>query len=203
MERGERRWARTTWIAVSGMLVSAVAAWAASHVEAGAKAAPDAKVARGEYLVTVMGCGDCHTPGSFYGAPDLTRRLAGSELGWQGPWGVSFPRNITPDVETGIGSWTEAQIVDAIRNGRRPDGRTLLPPMPWPDFVGLTDEDATAIAAYLKSIPAVHHVMPALVPPGQPFKGSALVFPPPPAWDAPKAPPAAGPSAAPAAPPAK
>ncbi len=200
MNIGDSKWARTTWIAVIGVLVSGVAAWAASQVDGNAKAKADAKVARGQYLATITGCGDCHTPGTFYGAPDHTRLLSGSELGWQGPWGISFARNLTPDVETGIGSWTEAQIVEAIRHGRRPDGRTLLPPMPWPDFVAMTDDDAEAIAAYLKTVPPVHHVVPAVVPPGQPFTGAALVFPPPPAWDAPKAPPAGGAPSAPAAP---
>ncbi|HEU4765605.1 MAG TPA: hypothetical protein VFT93_08150, partial [Candidatus Eisenbacteria bacterium] len=47
-------------------------------------------VQRGQYLVTVLGCHDCHTPGTLYGAPDMSRQLSGSELGWQGPWGVSY-----------------------------------------------------------------------------------------------------------------
>lgn len=164
----------------------------AAKQESAAPAAmtPEQKLARGKYLTAVMGCGDCHTPGTLYGAPDTTRLLAGSELGWKGPWGISFPRNLTPDA-TGIGSWTEEQIVTAIREGRRPDGTPLMPPMPWPSFAHLADEDAFAIAAYLKSIPAVSHVNLTLVPPGQTYAGGYLEFPPPPAWDAPKAPPAA------------
>ena len=121
------------------------------------------QVARGYYLATITGCNDCHTPGYFYGAPDTTRRLSGSELGWKGPWGVSYARNLTPDPQTGIGAWSEADIVTAIRTGNRPDGSMLLPPMPWPDFAALTDEDATAIAKYLKSLTRVMHQMPCLL----------------------------------------
>jgi len=144
------------------------------------------QVARGKYLVTVLGCNDCHTPGYFYGAPDEARKLSGSELGWKGPWGVSYPRNLTPEPQTGIGAWSENDIVTAIRTGKRPDGRMLLPPMPWPDLAALTDEDATAIAKYLKTLTPVPHTVPDIVPPGSPAKGSFFALPPPPAWDAPK-----------------
>jgi hypothetical protein len=123
--------------------------------------------------------------------------MSGSELGWTGPWGTTYPRNLTPDTATGIGSWTEEQIAIAIREGRRPDGSPILPPMPWPVFgVGLTHEEALDLAAYLKSIPAVSHPMPAVVPPGQTPAGPALVFPPPPAWDAMNLPPPPGAAAA-------
>jgi mono/diheme cytochrome c family protein len=179
-----------TCLAASAALYSCTPAAKEDSTTPAAPAAmtPEAKVARGHYLVSVLGCNDCHTPGTFYGAADTTRLLAGSELGWKGPWGVSFPRNLTPD-STGIGAWTEEQIVTAIREGRRPDGSPLMPPMPWPDFAKLTDDDAQSVAAYLKSIPAVHHVNPEHVAPGAKFTGAALVFPPPPAWDAPKGPP--------------
>jgi mono/diheme cytochrome c family protein len=156
--------------------------------QAAAPAAMDT-LARGEYLVTIMSCGDCHTPGAFYGAPDMTRKLSGSELGWRGPWGVSFARNLTPDMETGIGAWSAQEIVNAIRTGTRPDGTQLQAPMPWPNYGGVKDEDAYAIAAYLKSLPAVTHKVPSLVPPGKPAKGTVIVIPPPPAWDAPRTPP--------------
>lgn len=156
-------------------------------------------IARGRYLTTIMGCNDCHTPGTFYGAPDMGRKLSGSELGWQGPWGVSYARNLTPDKATGLGSWTDEQIITAIRQGRRPDGTPILPPMPWPDFAAMTDDDVKAIVAYLRSVPAVHHAVPAVIPPGKPATGAFLTFPPPPAWDAPRPPPAGAPPAAPAA----
>jgi mono/diheme cytochrome c family protein len=150
-------------------------------------------VARGRYLVTIMSCNDCHTPGTFYGAPDTTRRLAGSDLGWIGPWGVACARNITPDSTTGIGTWTSEQIVHALRTGNTPDGSQLAPIMPWMNYGQILDEsDAMAIAAYLKSIPPVTHKNLDRIPPGAKPTGALIVFPPPPAWDAPKAPPGGG-----------
>ncbi len=148
-------------------------------------------VARGRYLVTITGCNDCHTPGTFWAVPDTTRTLSGSELGWKGPWGVTYARNLTPEPQTGIGAWSETDIVNAIRMGKRPDGATILPPMPWPDLAFLTDEDAAAIAKYLKSLTPVMHQVPDRLPPGAPGKGAIIAFPPPPAWDAPQTPPAA------------
>src|SRR5689334_8822018 len=55
--------------------------------------------ARGGYLVSIAGCNDCHTPGTFYGAPDHARLLSGSEMGWAGPWGTVYAANLTPDRE--------------------------------------------------------------------------------------------------------
>jgi mono/diheme cytochrome c family protein len=115
---------------------------------------------RGEYLVTVMGCTDCHTPGHFLGQPDMTRFLGGSDVGFEIPGlGIFYGRNLTPDPETGIGTWTEADIVTAIRTGVRPDGRQLAPAMPWMGYAALTDQDATAIAAFLKTLPPVSHAV--------------------------------------------
>ena len=173
---------------VVGALASAVLALAAG--DPAKPAAPASKkLARGEYLATTMGCNDCHTPGTLYGAPDFSRKLSGSEMGWQGPWGVTYARNLTPDMETGLGKWSEQDIVKALRTGTRPDGSVLQPPMPWQNFTVLTDDDAFAIAAYLKSLRAVAHKVPDIVPPGQAATGSVLAFPPPSAWDAPAQPP--------------
>jgi mono/diheme cytochrome c family protein len=146
-------------------------------------------VARGRYLVTIMSCNDCHTPGSFYGAPDTMRRLSGSDLGWVGPWGVVHARNLTPD-STGIGSWSKEQIAHALRTGNTPDGTQLAPIMPWINFASLDDNDAMAIASYLKTLPPVVHKNLPRIPPGQKLTGSNILFPPPPAWEVP--PPPAG-----------
>jgi len=150
------------------------------------------KLQRGEYLAVVAGCDDCHTPGGMYGAMDKSRRMSGSELGWKGPWGTSYSRNLTPDVETGIGSWTEEDIVRALRTGVARDGRKLLPPMPWPNYARYSDDDAYALAAYLKSLPAVQHRVPLVVPPDGTPEGAVLAIPPPPAWDVPKSGPIGG-----------
>ena len=149
-------------------------------------------VVRGRYLVTIMGCNDCHTPGYLYGQPDTTRLLSGSELGWAGPWGVVRARNLTPD-STGIGAWTKEQIVHALRTGNTPDGRQLAPIMPWMNYSNILDEgDAMAIAAYLKSIPPVRHVNIPPTGPNEKPSGAFITFPPPPAWDIQGGPPPAG-----------
>lgn len=142
--------------------------------------------ARGEYLVMSMGCHDCHTPhvmGPNGPEPDMTRRLSGHHDGpqtpppalpgpwlvtaaatftaWSGPWGISYTANLTPDVDTGLGSWTQQQFIDTIRNGRHQGrGREILPPMPWPMIRNLTDDDLGAIFAYLRTIPAISNKVP-------------------------------------------
>ena len=145
------------------------------------------QIAHGKYLVTVLGCHDCHTPGYLYGAPDSTRALSGSELGWQGPWGTTYARNLTPDLETGLGYYKEEEIVKAMKGGTRLDGSPMLPPMPWQDFTAYGDEDLHALAAYMLSLPPVSHAVPDRLPPGKAPTGSVLTFPAPSAWDAPRA----------------
>jgi mono/diheme cytochrome c family protein len=113
----------------------------------------DPVAARGAYLVATVGrCGDCHTPLTWLGAPDPDRFLAGSRGGIEG----KKAPNITPDTKTGIGEWSEDDIVSLLKDGMKPDG----------DFVGgsmaeivrnttrLTDSDRRAIAAYLKTVPS-------------------------------------------------
>ena len=160
--------------------------------------APDAvaaNLARGKYLVTIMGCNDCHTPwtmGPDGPHPDMARMLSGHpeslempprpELpegpwavvtsatftAWSGPWGVSYTANLTPDDETGLGRWTFQNFKDTIRTGRRMGrGRPILPPMPIPMHRHLTDEDLEAIFAYLQSIPAVSNRVPEPLPPSE------------------------------------
>lgn len=151
-------------------------------------------IARGRYLVDIMGCNDCHSPkrmgpngpevitelmlsgypsdrpvvkfsdpliaqGFAMFNPDLTAAI--------GPWGVSFAGNLTPD-ETGIGNWTEAQFKKALTQGKfkgLDDTRMLLPPMPWPNYISMKDEDVHAIFSYLKSIDPVENVVPAPLSP--------------------------------------
>jgi mono/diheme cytochrome c family protein len=125
-------------------------------------------VERGLYLVTLSGCNDCHTPGGLLGNPDKGRLLGGSDVGFGDPSsGVWVGPNLTPDKETGIGSWTSDEIVTAITKGERPDGRILSEIMPWPALAHLTSEDALAIAAYLKSLPAVKNTVAGPFGPGQ------------------------------------
>ena len=124
-------------------------------------ATADAITDRGKYLVNFGGCSDCHTPGNFFGHPDMSRYLGGSDVGFAVPGlGVFVGRNLTPDKETGLGNWTRAQIITAFTTGKRPDGRQLAPIMPWMDFGKLSKADANAIAAYLQSLKPVSHAVP-------------------------------------------
>ncbi len=124
-----------------------------------AEAKPDTgKLARGKYLVTIMGCGDCHTPGALIGQPDFKRALAGSDVGFVIPgMGTFYGPNLTPDRKTGLGAWSAADIIKAFTWGERPDGRMLAPSMPYMNFASLTQTDAAAIAAYLKSLKPVRN----------------------------------------------
>jgi mono/diheme cytochrome c family protein len=123
--------------------------------------AAEPQMERGKYLVQIGGCGDCHTPGHFLGHDDTTKYLGGSDVGFGIPGhGVFVAPNLTPDKETGLGDWTAQQIVTAITTGVRPDGRMLVTAMPWKAFSHLTQSDALAIAAYLKSLPPISNKVP-------------------------------------------
>jgi mono/diheme cytochrome c family protein len=141
----------------------------------GSAGAADTAVERGKYLVSIIGCGDCHTPGSFLGKPDMSKYLGGSDVGFAMPgMGVFVAPNLTSDKETGLGNWTKEQIVAAITTGQRPDGRVLAPIMPWNDLAHLTKEDALAIASYLKSLPPVRNKVPGPFGPNE--KATGFVF---------------------------
>jgi mono/diheme cytochrome c family protein len=138
-------------------------------------ASAETQIERGKYLVTVGGCSDCHTAGTFLGHPDMSRYLSGSDVGFAIPGqGVFVSRNLTPDKETGLGDWTDAQMITAFTAGKRPDGRMLAPIMPWPALSQLTAADAQAIVAYLRSIPPVKNAVPEPFGPNE--KPSVLVF---------------------------
>jgi hypothetical protein len=90
---------------------------------------------------------------------------------WAGPWGVSYAANLTPDTETGLGSWTPEMFIKAMRTGKHMgEGRPILPPMPWPNYAQMTDNDLQAIFAYLKSIKPIHNAVPDPIPPAAPPK---------------------------------
>ena len=117
---------------------------------AGAQA--DAITDRGAYLMNgVVACGNCHSPKGPDGNP-----VPGAELSGGAPIVApifsAVPPNITPDLEAGIGKWTDAQIIDAIRNGKRPDGSIIGPPMPITFYRDMSDSDAKAIVAYIRQV---------------------------------------------------
>jgi mono/diheme cytochrome c family protein len=141
----------------------------------------DESAARGRYLVGLLGCASCHTQGALIGEPDPAKSLAGSQIGiaYTNPMsgrhpGVVYPGNLTSDPATGLGNWSEADIVKVLRSGLMRHGRQSRPIMPWVSYAQLTDEDATAIAHYLKTLPAVVHRVPPTVSPGTPA-GTPLV----------------------------
>ena len=138
-------------------------------------AGADGKVKHGEYLAAIMDCGGCHTPGHLMGKPDSSRYLAGSDVGFEIPGrGIFYPPNLTPDRETGLGAGSAAEIVNAVRNGARPDGRALVPVMPYHSYARLTDEDAAALVAYLKSLKPIRNKAPALTGPNEKPKAPFL-----------------------------
>ena len=130
----------------------AVAILAAQIVADPVKAETPAE--RGRYLVeTIAGCGNCHTPrgpGGFVAG----KHLAGGFVMDEQPF-RAVTSNITPDKDTGIGNWTDAQIARAIREGIRPDGTLIGPPMPFELYRRLSDSDVAAMVAYLRTVPAV------------------------------------------------
>lgn len=180
------------WAALAAMSLMALLV-AGSSSAASKGGGGSAQIKRGEYLVTIIGCNDCHTPwkmGPNGLEHDRTRllsghpedvavtaapppldapwlvRATGTFTGWAGPWGVSFSANLTPDPETGLGKWTAQNFVEALRSGRHMGrGRPILPPMPWAGFAKMTDADLQAIFAYLRSIPPIQNRVPDPLPP--------------------------------------
>lgn len=151
------------------------------------KSDPKAAIARGEYLVRITGCGDCHSPMGPMGKRIPGREFTGHPEGmplpaWNpnmlsqnilmtsnptatafaGPWGVSVAGNLTPDKETGIGNLTATALIKSWRSGKhwKFDNRPVLPPMPMEAYVHLTEEDIEAIFAYLSSLKPVKNMAP-------------------------------------------
>jgi len=116
-----------------------------------------ALVARGDYLVNgPMACGNCHTQKGADLMPRTDVALAGGQK-FDEAFGLSFSKNLTPDIDTGIGSWSAAQIVRAIREGVSKEGAVLGPPMPVNFYNKLSNDDANAVAAYLKSLKPIRN----------------------------------------------
>ncbi len=114
---------------------------------------------RGRYLVNGIGsCGNCHSPKGDDGLPTGPELIGGAAM--VTPGFVAFPPNLTPDDKTGLGRWTADQIVTALREGHTPAGSVVRPPMPVVFYRKMSDDDAQAIAAYLKSLPAIEHQVP-------------------------------------------
>lgn len=123
----------------------------------GAWAQDDALMVRGTYLAEgVVACANCHIARNDKGQPLFDRGLSGGMM-FDDPAFRAYAPNITPDPETGIGAWTDAQLGKAIREGIRPDGSLIGPPMPISFYRHLSDTDLAAIITYLKAQPPVRH----------------------------------------------
>lgn len=109
-------------------------------------------VKRGFYLVTIGHCMECHTP-MVQGRHDY-KQLGKGGHEFKGPWGVAVARNITSSKTKGIGDWTDAEIKTAITQGKRKDGSPLKPPMGYPLYARMTEQDLNAVVAYLRTVPA-------------------------------------------------
>jgi hypothetical protein len=151
-------------------------------------------IARGQYLVSLGGCNDCHSPKKMTPngpVPDDAKLLSGHPAheklpaippniigpdkwgaivdnnftAWVGPWGISYSSNLSPDAETGTGAWNEELFIRILRTGKfMGAGRDILPPMPWQDIGKLADADLKAIFSYLRSLKPVKNQVPASVP---------------------------------------
>lgn len=119
-------------------------------VLAGAPALAQTPLERGAYLMKgPVGCGRCHT-NPAPGSPELGGGARFAELAY-----TAIAANLTPDPETGVAAWSDADLVNGIRNGKRPRGSTIGPPMPVRSYAGMSDDDAKAIVAYLRGVKPV------------------------------------------------
>jgi mono/diheme cytochrome c family protein len=176
-------WGFTTVVTATVVLITVTVGW---RPVLGAKSRPltDRKIertpermARGKYLVEgVGGCFDCHSqlpeqkPEAGV-APVFEKKGSGRIVINQGDLVIAAP-NLTPDPETGSGTWSDDQFARAIREGIGHDGRTLFPMMPYEDFRHLSDEDLASIIVYIRSLDPVHHELPK---PKIPFPLSRLI----------------------------
>jgi mono/diheme cytochrome c family protein len=110
------------------------------------------QIARGKYVFgAAAGCG-CHT--------EQKGVLNAGGRRYDGPFGSVYASNITPDPTTGVGKWTDDQIITAIRNGRRPNGERLIPVHPYTVFNGMAEQDLKDVVVYLRSVPPVNRPTP-------------------------------------------
>ncbi len=116
-----------------------------------------ALVARGSYLMrAIVACDDCHTPKDAHYVPRANLPFAGGQE-FDSPVFTAYSRNITPDVNTGIGTWSDAEIMRAIRQGITREGDIIGPPMPIPNFNTMADDDVKAVVAYLHTLKPIRH----------------------------------------------
>jgi mono/diheme cytochrome c family protein len=148
-------------------LAVAVAFAAAGGAVAGDKGADKAALERGKYLLTVSGCNDCHTPRYMEvdGKVPESEWLTGGPVGFQGPWGTTYPANL----RLALHSMTEEEWLKRARTA-------MKPPMPWFNLAAMTDADLQAVYRYVRSLGPKGKAVPQYVPPGQQVNTPYLVF---------------------------
>jgi len=129
--------------------------------------ADDDSISRGRYLVKTSGCNDCHTAGYPEKGGDVPESewLTGLPIGFQGPWGTSYPANLRRTVA----NMDEAQFIARSRS-------QMLPPMPWFSLRDMTDDDVAAIYQYIRSLGPAGELVPLYVPPGQKVSTPFIIF---------------------------
>lgn len=138
------------------VLVSAMAVVALASTSVYAKT----PLERGTYLMkSIVACGNCHTPKTAKGMPDKAREFAGSLVADEKIM-TAYAPNISMDKKTGIGNWTDKQIISAIREGKRPDGSLIGPPMPIHLYSRMSDTDVKALLAYMRNVKPVTNTTP-------------------------------------------
>jgi hypothetical protein len=148
-------------------VVVVLAVAAVFFASCGKRMSKEEMTARGEYLVKACGVLSIyHTPLTKDGKPDFTKFMAGSTTGYQGPWGVAYPKNLTPDIDTGIGASTDEEVIAEIKG----EGVSKKPPMFSEYYKNLTDEDLKCIVTYLRSLPPVPNKIPEGIAPGEPVR---------------------------------
>jgi len=161
---------KTSWAAAAGLAL-AFGGLAILAVAADKPAGPSA--ARGKYLVEIAGCNDCHTAGFAPSGGKLPESewLLGDAVGYQGPWGTTYPSNLRLYFK----DKSEAQWLAAARAFKS------RPPMPFWAIATMTEDDLRSVYRYVRTLPVKGAPAPAYVPPGQGAKGPVIVFPAPPA----------------------
>ena len=145
-------------LAGAGIMIGAIVAGglffatSARHIDSASLPVYAASAAKGELLYNISGCVLCHRPAKDSGA-DMTLPSGGAPL--TTPVGTLYPPNITPDVATGIGAWSDAEFVDAVKNGVSPQGEHYIPAFPYISYGRMRVEDMLDIKAYLMTLPAV------------------------------------------------
>lgn len=132
-------------------------------------AAAEASVERGRYLSKIGGCNDCHTPGYGMsgGKVPESQWLVGDRVGWNGPWGTTYPANLRLSFQR----WSEAEWLRMARE------KQLRPPMPWFALRDMSDDDLSSLYRFIRTLGPAGEPAPAYLPPGVEPQGPAIRFP--------------------------